>query len=236
MGDANDPEETRRTSIAESGWRPTGGLRVERIDASDSGLGLVNFGGMRPRSHTNQQAPVEPPALISFLESIRRAFNIEAFAPALISALVLPDACGAVEYPDAANPRNRNRYVQWYDRFIPAVVHEGFRFGGEAAWKVRNGMIHETGLQFSEFGYDRVIFMPPGPISLGAGFMRNMGDSGRSAFVLELGTFLQDVVRGAEAWLDEIKGDVAKQNRLRSLIHYRAEGLPPFLVGVPAIY
>jgi hypothetical protein len=149
----------------------------------------------------------------------------------LLAALVVPDACGAIEYPGAGNGR---RYVDWYDRFVEAVVDESLTFGGAAAWRVRNGMIHEVGLRFTEFGYDRVIFLPPGDIEITAGFLQDMGD-GQSAFALDLHQHVTRIIKGARAWLASIASDQEKQDRLRMLIQLRPDGLPPFFVGLPVI-
>lgn len=202
-----------------------------------AGIGVLNLGAMMPLNADGSIGGPPPAPLAPFLAQIKGAVGAGNYAPALLSALVLPDACGAVEYPNEEQPgRNRNRYVRWYDRFVETVADGEFKFGGSAAWKLRNGMIHETGLRFDEFGYDRVIFLPPGPIAIGVGLMGDVGPEKQSAFVLDLQEYVQRLVNGAEKWLLEVAGDEVKQERLKSLIQLRPEGLSPFFIGVPVIY
>jgi hypothetical protein len=202
-----------------------------------AGIGVLNLGAMMARNADGSIGPPPPPLLTPFLDQIKSSIAAGSYAPALLSALVLPDACGAVEYPNEEQPgRNRNRYVRWYDRFVETVTDQEFTFSGSAAWKLRNGMIHETGLRFDEFGYDGVIFVPPGSIGIGVGLMRDVGPEKQSAFVLDLDQYVQRLLNGAEKWLQEIAGDELKQARLKSLVQLRPEGLSPFFIGVPVIY
>jgi hypothetical protein len=213
--------------------------KIEYSRIVSSSIGVLNLGGLQPR--TADGSIGSPPAapLTALLREIELSLNNGILGPALISALVLPDACGAIEYPEVPKEqrgaKNRYRYIEWYGRYIEPVVDGDFRFAGKAAWRVRNGMIHETGLRFKEFGYDRIIFVPPGSFEIGVGFMRDIG-TGDSAFVLDLRAYVETIISGVKRWLDDIRPDQEKQKQMKTLIQLRPEGLSPFFLGVPVLY
>ena len=72
-----------------------------------------------------------------FLEEIAACINAGIYSPALASAMLVPDACGAIEYPEL---RNGERYRTWFDAYLPEYSRAGF--SGAVAWKLRNGMLH----------------------------------------------------------------------------------------------
>lgn len=49
------------------------------------------------------------------IEEINKALDNECFLIALMSALTLPDICGAIEYPDVSEG---TRYKKWYSEYI----------------------------------------------------------------------------------------------------------------------
>ncbi|MEO6199104.1 MAG: hypothetical protein ABIO68_04120 [Sphingomicrobium sp.] len=208
------------------------GPRLGTFSASGCAVGIMNLDGMMPRNEDGTIGPVRLP-LYPLIEDIQKAISSKAYSAAILSAIVIPDACGAIEFPEDSN---RARYSKWYDKYVSAIEDGEFKFYGSSAWRLRNGLIHETGLRFSEFGYDRVILVPPGGIEIQVGFMRKMGPANESDFVLGLEGFLDGIIMGAEAWLKDVQADEAKQDRLKTLIQLRPEGLPPYFIGVPVIY
>jgi hypothetical protein len=147
---------------------------------------------------------------------------------------MLPDACGAIGYP--AIQRNRERYVKWFDAYVPPYGADG-ELTGDAFWMVRNGMIHETGLRFSKFGFERIGFTVPNrqQITFASFFAVNCGPEGESAFTLDLVEFFERVAGGVAKWLEDIATDQDKVARLDTLIQLRPNGLPPVIVGTPVI-
>jgi hypothetical protein len=171
------------------------------------------------------------------LGEIDRTFHNGMFSVALINVLLLPDICGAVEYPDAARPRNSTRYIRWYD--VNVGPHRGGpKFDGEVVWKLRNGMIHETSLQLGAFGFDRVLFRLPGHPAY-IDMMITGGNGGVEATVLtiDLQRFSRDVVQAADRWLSDVEADEdpTRRERMEGLMQFRMNGLPPHIEGLPLI-
>lgn len=167
-----------------------------------------------------------------FIEEIRACLGAAIYSPALACTMIVPDACGAVEYPNIRG--NGERYRRWYDAYCPTFPSKEFDFGGDAAWSIRNGMMHETRLELKRFGFDRVLFTVPNRIGILIHMNRSrMGDV--RALNIDLVTFCKGVIDGCERWLSDIENDEEKVCRLSGLIQYRANGLPPHIVGTPLV-
>ena len=170
--------------------------------------------------------------MYAFLEEIEATLNCGIWSPALASVLVVPDACGAIEFPDQ---RNGERYKSWYDANVEPFIFTQLS-SGELVWKIRNAMIHEAGIQFTAFGFDRVLFTVPD--KSGNVFDQNTSRPTQDSPLtlnLDLLLFVRRILHGAEQWLSSIRDDVAKQGRLDRLLQLRPNGLAPHMVGMPLI-
>ena len=117
-----------------------------------------------------------------FLEDIERCLHAGAFSTALASALLVPDACGAVAYPEiTGHGRNRGRYVSWFDAYYGVEQVGPVQVDGGIFWCVRNGMIHETNVDLGGQIVERVIFFirstDTGSSRLGGSFTSTRGRS-----------------------------------------------------------
>ena len=166
----------------------------------------------------------------AFLNEIRATLNAGIYSTALVSVLVVPDACGAVESPHLGNSQ---RYKFWYNNYVEPFAFTAL--GGEIVWKIRNSMLHEAAMQFDSLGFDRVLFtLPSKTIVLDQNIMK--GGAGHSDVLnLDLESFVARIIVGAEKWLSIISDDSKLQSRLERLLQIRPEGLSPWIVGVPLI-
>ena len=168
----------------------------------------------------------------AFLDEIQATLDCGIWSPALAAVLIVPDACGAIEFPAL---KNGERYTDWYDAHV-----EPFGFtaasSGELVWKIRNAMLHEAGMQFDAFGLDRVIFVTPNKsgITLDQGRSQSV-PGGPMALMLDLIRFVQRILLGAGKWLSAIAIDQEKQSRLDRLLQFRPTGLSPHLIGLPVV-
>lgn len=168
----------------------------------------------------------------ALLDEIQATLDCGIWSPALAAVLIVPDACGAVEFP---TQRNGERYANWYDANV-----EQFTFtelsSGELVWKIRNAMLHEAGMQFGAYGFDRVLFTVPAKTG-------NVFDQGRikptvdapTTLNLDLQLFVSRIRRGAESWIASIIEDTEKHSRLDRMLQLRPNGLAPYMVGMPLI-
>lgn len=167
-----------------------------------------------------------------FLDEIEATFRARIYSTALASTLLVPDACGAVEYPQ---DRNGARYSKWFDTFVGGYSSDRLTFNGEVVWKLRNGMLHETALALREYGYDRVYFTVPDPRRpFHMMHMCTSEQNGETMLNLDLQTFCRDIVRSARGWVTLIQNDAEKLSRLNGLIQFRPNGFN-HIIGTPLV-
>ncbi len=165
-----------------------------------------------------------------FFDQIERASDLGVYYVALASVLIVPDLCGAMDAEDGR--ATRSRYVEWFDRFVaPRYEVRGESWlTGEDAYGLRCAMLHQGRLRPHIGRYSRVIFLEPGP---GGPMMHN--NVINDVLNIDVGTFVRDVLDGARAWLDEAEGTPRYVENYRSSMQRHADGLSPFIVGVPVI-
>lgn len=174
------------------------------------------------------------------LEQIRATFDSGIWYPVVSSILMLPDACGAVEF-SGQNKRPSDRYIEWYDRWVyPHFNAEPVKFDGAVVYIVRNAMIHEsTGFTRGKHGFDRVVFMPPNRSGLVMEFC--MSGDGREAteiaFQVTILGMMNAVELGVKNWLVDVRRDTDSRRMvaLTKLLQYRPDGQAPHFVGIPIV-
>lgn len=171
-----------------------------------------------------------------FLDELQATLDCGIWSPAVLGLLVIPDACGAIEFPLL---KNGDRYKKWYDKYVRACSYSNFRFDGEVLWKLRNGMMHETSLNLSAYGYDRVMFTTPNRNNniIHMCLTANNGGVSESALTVYLPQFFADLRQATEQWLSEIENDIDpdRRDRLGKLVQLRPFGLSPHILGLPLV-
>ena len=105
-----------------------------------------------------------------FVESIEDALDKECYLPALALTLVLPDICGAYEYPTIYKKKDEYKghkgqgaaYAKWYDEYIYKYelcdfsnsylkeLQKKTTLTGEYCWKLRCGLLHNGSLDIDD--------------------------------------------------------------------------------------
>lgn len=173
------------------------------------------------------------------LDEIRATLDSGIYYPALSATLMIPDACGAIEYWGQAK-LPRYRYVEWYDRWVlPFFFSEGVIFDGSIVYLVRNAMIHEsTGFTRGKHGFDRVMFMPPNDMIVAdRTLLKNVGGTSDTIFVVTISSMLTAMEYGVLAWLKDVRDDVDKrrESAMDKIIQYRPKGHLPYFDGIPIV-
>lgn len=178
--------------------------------------------------------------MLDFLDEIEATLKCGIYSTALLSAMVVPDACGAVEFPiglDGKKSKNRFRYQSWYNKYGRVYKSPFFTFDGDVLWQIRNGMMHETKLNLQKYGFDRVLFTTPrnsgGMMHMNV--LRNNGGVQESALNVDLTKFCMDMIVSCKNWIGDISSDASKSAMLDQLIQFRGNGLAPHIVGYPLV-
>jgi hypothetical protein len=176
------------------------------------------------------------------LEQIRATFDCGIWYPVVSSLLMLPDACGAIEYWGSEEIKKpSDRYTKWYDKWVHPHYHtDDALFDGSLVYIVRNAMMHEsTAFIRSKHGFDRILFTAPNKSSFDCDFLLSKDNGGieETALLVKIEGFLNAMERGVRNWLEEVAGDADDRRRLAlgQLIKYRPEGVFPHVLGVPVV-
>jgi hypothetical protein len=174
------------------------------------------------------------------LEQIRATYDCGIWYPVVSSLLMLPDACGAVEFWGCPK-KPRDRYIEWYDKWVlPKFTAPNINLDGAVIYIVRNAMVHEsTGFTRGKHGFDRILFMPPNNANFYGEFnlMEDCGGLKETAFQITIFGFMQAVEEGVKEWLAEVRGDTDKrrEDAISKLVQYRPDGHQPYFFGIPII-
>lgn len=171
------------------------------------------------------------------LEQIRATFDCGIWYPVVSSVLLLPDACGAIEFW-GENKKPSERYIKWYDRWVLPHFHPSVvKFDGSVVYIVRNAMIHEsTGFTRGEHGFDRILFTPPNRSGVLLEFFLS-SNSEETAFQVTISGIMDAVELGVRNWLSDVRNDTNKtrEKALAKLIQYRPNGQKPHIIGIPIV-
>ena len=161
-----------------------------------------------------------------FLTQIKKGLDTNLYLLSLFSVLAIPDICGAMNSENGE--ASAEKYKVWFNEYI-APKYNNF-LNGENCYYFRCSLLHQGSSQHNKSSYKRVLFIEP---SATTNILHNniMND----ALNIDVKIFCNDLVNGAEKWLDENENtDLYKKNYDKFMRRY-PNGLPPYIVGVSVI-
>jgi hypothetical protein len=162
----------------------------------------------------------------NFINQVRICSQSELYQLSLFASLSIPDICGALASNDGL--AKGHRYIKWFDKYV-GYKYEGF-LTGKDCYKFRCSLLHQGSTFHKDSSYKRIIFVEPNN-RIGY-FHCNISEG---ALNLDIRTFTEDIIAGAEQWLIENeKTENYKKNNKKFIRRY-PNGYPPHFVGVPVI-
>lgn len=168
-------------------------------------------------------------------DEIQATLDCGIWFPALATTLIIPDACGTVEF---VGEKPSTRYIQWYDQWVlPRFSCSIAKLDGAAIYKVRNAMMHEaSGFTRGNEGFDRIIFRPPGRGVFN--FLMSEGGGGRErALLISIQEFVDAVLAGAKEWIGQVRSGPNDDRNIAidALLQVRPQGIDPHITGLLVI-
>ena len=159
------------------------------------------------------------------LTEIERAIAGGLFYAAINMSLTLPDICGALESQDGKT--SGLKYKAWYAAHIcdntPWLT-------AEDCYSLRCGVLHEGNFGHGNMQYCRVIFtLPDGRNNL---LINNIVNK---AYLTDAVDFCTGMVAAVRQWYATAKNTTTVQANISKIFEFRAQGLAPYVVGVPVI-
>ncbi|MGB7816656.1 MAG: hypothetical protein WBL28_09940 [Methylotenera sp.] len=156
------------------------------------------------------------------LDQIKSASDHGLYHVALISALAVPDICGALESSDGQ--ATGVKYKKWFDQWISLKYGDstGTSFSGETCYFYRCAVLHQGRASHAKSQFSRVAFLEPnGILSMHDCIINNV-------LIIDIPTFCDDMIDGAAQWLKQIENNPVFKNNFA----HRMQRYPSGIVGV----
>ena len=182
------------------------------------------------------------------LEELEAAVEASLHIVSIMSALTIPDICGALEHSDSR--ANRSRYMAWYrewmeDKYtwhknhptvrdviagrISMAIIPGVRrgdsivtFQAEECYRFRCALLHQGKALHQYSKYSRYVYVKSSPTHSSVVFHNTIVvDNGKYTLLLDIPRFCSDMVSSCRAWLNAKKKNRVVQENLREMIQER---------------
>ena len=164
------------------------------------------------------------------LQQINRASAANLYYVALLTALTLPDICGAME---SANGRaTRQKYDSWFSRWVAPryTVGGAASVTGDVCYYYRCSALHQGRAAHPRMGYSGVLFVEPGATT--NIFHNNIMNN---ALNIDVKVFVGDLIAGALTWLQQVRSSANYQRNYPLFMQRYPNGFTPYIVGLPVI-
>lgn len=166
------------------------------------------------------------------LDEIEQAVSQRLWLLAVTGALLVPDVAAALRHPSGQT--TRARYKAWWSDSGLGVAYDGY-LSPEDAYRYRCSLTHQASGLHPDAESGRVLFMPPGPVTVHKISMGKIGPRQTNAVALDIAAFVADVVGVARGWLNANAADPIVTRNLEASVRLHPQGLTPFIVGVPVV-
>lgn len=162
------------------------------------------------------------------VEEMKAAAEAGYYFVALITALAIPDICGALGAPNglASGPR----YKAWVRANMGAYCEPA---EAEGLYKFRCSLLHQGTARPKNV--PRFIFQPPGGPGTNVFHNLNLKMTDGSAVVIDIQIFCYEVAEAATAWLTKVGGTEPFEKNYAKFVRVHPQGIPPYVVGMPVI-
>jgi hypothetical protein len=181
----------------------------------------------------------------TLIDQIESSLGSGAYYLSLFGALTIPDIAGALSSEDGE--ASGKKYTEWYEKWVRPRFAEAVRasvpdhaqqyikdmespLSAEACYRFRCSLLHQGSSQHPKSPYSRIIFIEPGATT-------NVIHYGQlnDALCIDLNLFCREVTSGARLWLQTVELIPLYQKNYERFARRHANGLVPYIGGVPVI-
>jgi len=173
------------------------------------------------------------------LNQIKGAITCKLYYSALFMTVAIPDICSALQ--SGNNKTTGEKYKKWFNEYIPKFAPNKYGVSGqlkaEDLYLIRCSLLHQ-GKTSNQKEYKRLLFIEPetaaykGLNSIHCCIVGNK--SLDKSLLIDIVRFCDDMIKGAEEWLEEMKNDENYKNNSIRLIKRHPNGIAP-MIGMSII-
>jgi hypothetical protein len=156
--------------------------------------------------------------MTELLEQMLEATKAKHFHIALITALIFPDICGALESPDGE--ASGVKYKSWVDKWLSPKYGDasGTSLSGSTCYFYRCALLHQNRAVHPKLDFERVAFLEPN----GSATMHDCVIN--NVLVIDIPLFCQDMSEAVSEWLKVAEStDTYKANITKAMKRYPSE-------------
>ena len=160
------------------------------------------------------------------LNQIRVGLDNNLYYLSLFASLAVPDICGALTTENGI--ATKEGYIKWFD--INVAQPNGYFLTGIDCYYFRCSMVHQGTTQHLSSLFQRIIFAEPGNTT--NIFHNNII---LNALNIDVVIFCNDIIDSAIKWFEAVQDDPNFKKNYELFVRRYADGLLPFIAGVPVI-
>jgi hypothetical protein len=165
------------------------------------------------------------------IKELKISLENKLYVTSINTALIIPDICSALQ---SSNGRtNGKKYSNWFNDFV-GEKYVGTLLGSDV-YKLRCASLHQGKFNYEYDNYDRVLFQPTINGIIHNCISENNGGITEKALILNIETFINDIIKGYSNWTIKMKENPFYETNLKQSFKYNPSGVKPHVVGVPII-
>ena len=183
----------------------------------------------------------------TLIDQIENSLGSGAYYLSLFGALAIPGIAGALSSENGE--ASGKKYAEWHEEWVRPRFAEAVRASvpeharqymqdmnmespltGDACYKFRCSLLHQGSSQHPKSPYSRIIFIEPGATTNVIHYSQ-LND----ALCIDLNLFCREVTSGARLWLQAAEKMPLYQKNYERFARRHANGLTPYIGGVPVI-
>ena len=170
-----------------------------------------------------------------FLNQIKGAISCKLYYPALFMTVAIPDICSALQSQN--NDSDSKKYKEWFNKYITKLQSNKYGESGQLKadhlWNIRCSLFHQ-GVTSDKKDYKRMLFIEPGNPTYSIHCCVVGANTDEKSLLIDIVQFCDDMIKGAEQWLKDKKGDQFYKQNYDKLIKRYPKGIVP-VFGTPVI-
>jgi hypothetical protein len=158
----------------------------------------------------------------SLLREMMSCFHAKAYYPALITAVSIPDICGALESDGRAHS---TKYIDWFNS--NAARYFDTLLDGATAYSLRCSVVHQGRLSNPKFKHvcDEIMFVT-GNNGISLHLIKIRRSRGKVFLVLELDKFCATIYKSTMDWLKQVEQTENYKNNYSKFFRKNIQPLP----------
>mgnify|MGYP000045588277 CR=1 FL=1 len=165
------------------------------------------------------------------IKELKLSIENKLYFTSINTALIIPDICSALQ---SSNGRtNGKKYSNWFNEFV-SDKYTNILYGSDV-YKLRCASLHQGKFNYDYDNYDRILFQPSIGGTIHNCIFENNGGIIEKALILNIETFINDIIIGYSVWLEKMKLNPFYEINLKQSFKYNPLGVKPYIVGIPII-